>query len=242
MDVSAWIDAWVADHCARCRSCRLPRPASEEGVVFFRGIARAFSARGITREAATAASERLQAEPASGAKHVPELLRFAAEAMRATGAEVAPTHADDTRESAEAASRDCRHCGGTIGLVPVYRDGHVPPSVSAICVCRLAAWIRSSWSRHSPEILRRTPELADVLAGRSTWSIDPAGLPDGVEALLRTCSVAELIREWTRRAREAPAKPSPPPAPAHRQPPPPSVVRGDRILTTEFNHPHEDCA
>lgn len=84
-----------------------------------------------------------------------------------------------------ARSRDCPYCEGqglAVVYSPTYRGhplervrpasgpttlGHlVPAMVNASCLCPLGRWMRT---RLKPEDLARTPDYADVLAGRSRW-------------------------------------------------------------------------
>lgn len=76
---------------------------------------------------------------------------------------------------AEADSRDCDDCHGD-GMVVVYDDSQIRrdklgrPFVNRVvanCRCPMGRFLRASWPE---DLRRRTPDLIDVLNGRSLWS------------------------------------------------------------------------
>lgn len=82
---------------------------------------------------------------------------------------------------AEAESQDCRDCGGD-GLVRVYASGYTGSPIGQLedgriyvartmahCRCPLGRFIRASWPE---DMVRRTPDLIDILNGLSPWSVD----------------------------------------------------------------------
>ena len=82
---------------------------------------------------------------------------------------------------AEADSKDCDDCHGE-GLVTVYAPGYTGSPIGKLkdgqryvartmahCRCPLGRLIRSSWKE---DVVRRTPDLIDVLNGYSRWSVD----------------------------------------------------------------------
>lgn len=100
---------------------------------------------------------------------------------------------DQSRDEAQARSRNCEHCSGSgqaIVFDPDYtgrrvvdrqviRHGEITTKryamvVSAHCICPMGRWLRSRTER---ETMDRIPDLADILAGRSRWlANDPTGL------------------------------------------------------------------
>jgi len=84
---------------------------------------------------------------------------------------------------AEADSKDCDDCHGD-GMVMVYAFGYTGSPVGELedgrryvartmahCCCRLGRLFRSTWTE---DLVRRTPDLIEILEGRSRWSVvDP---------------------------------------------------------------------
>lgn len=127
------------------------------------------------------ASVRMLTEPAKHhLDHMPTLCKFAEQAMKLRGVE---TPRDlSTQEGARAASAGCQHCGGT-GMATAFAPRHVPnpvteekiaPTTSAYCVCALGRWIERNHTSRHPDIRKRIPDYADVLAGRSGWLVEPS--------------------------------------------------------------------
>ena len=245
--------SWAVAHHARHPFARLPKPEGPQ-LVFWRTLKKALEVRGVRDlKLLTAASERLFREPPKRAgDHNETLVNFYLEAARAAGLPGAGA-ADDTREAAEAASRDCERCGGT-GLATVYRRAPegplcnhcrqpvdadlvcrrcrpsarpVPASVSAHCGCRMGRWVRRRQLLTCREAHDRTPDLVDVLEGRSKcWRHDPPEAPVGVAALARELTPAGMVRALVERARaERPAAgPSPSRRPLRPLPLPPAAA------------------
>jgi hypothetical protein len=80
---------------------------------------------------------------------------------------------------AEADSKDCDDCRGD-GMVMVYASGYTGSPVGELedgrryvartmahCRCPMGRFLRASWPE---DLRRRTPDLIDVLNGRSLWS------------------------------------------------------------------------
>lgn len=173
--IEPWFRRFVEEHVIRHPRAGLPAFESKEGEVVY-STWRKLLARieGIDYLSATAASERLVAEPASERKHFTALAAFAAEAILARKPE-GKRNDLTTRDGAEQASKGCGRCGGT-GLVSVFRRPPVPErtpaSVAAHCVCALGRWMRRYWEAKDPAIARRFVDLAEVLNGRSAWTAD----------------------------------------------------------------------
>ena len=171
--IDSWFRRWSAEHYTLCRKAGVPKPDSEEGQAMFRVLLKVFAARKVTEDAARAATERIAVDPPPIRKHIGAVIQAVMEAMRADGGRVEALPIDDTHETAKAASEGCPHCGGATGLAPVvYRgsdDSQRVRSTCAYCVCRLGRWVRRTHERHSPDVYRRIPDLAEVLAGRSAW-------------------------------------------------------------------------
>jgi hypothetical protein len=177
--IQDWFVAFAVEHRERHPSAGLPDPRIGESSTFYAAWIEAFrEERVLTYEIATRASVRLVREPAKGERwHLATLLIYAREfhdqAEPERGPERGPSRNLSTREDAEAASKSCDRCGGC-GLTTVYRSREIegkriPPTVGAYCVCAFGRWIRGNHAARSPELLRRIPDLANVLAGRSFW-------------------------------------------------------------------------
>lgn len=71
------------------------------------------------------------------------------------------------RDAAEAASRGCPYCGGEgwAPLVPRSR-GRSATTTKAYCLCPAGQWMRD---RAPADLIRRMPDLAEVLEGKTTW-------------------------------------------------------------------------
>lgn len=171
--IDSWFRRWSAEHYTLCRKAGVPKPDGDEGQAMFRVLLKVFAARKVTEDAARAATERIALDPPPIRKHIGAVIQAATEAMRADGGHVEALPIDDTHESARAASEGCPHCGAATGLAPVVLrnpdESARVRSTCAYCVCRLGRWVRRTHERHSPDVFRRVPDLAEVLAGRSAW-------------------------------------------------------------------------
>ena len=99
-------------------------------------------------------------------------------------------------------NRNCRHCGGN-GMPVVFHprwaggrvlqtsQGAYPVEVAAHCSCPAGQWIRD---RTSPDLQRRIPWVADILAGRSRWSLNPPGRDDAGDAIPDAPTRAQIAR------------------------------------------------
>lgn len=71
----------------------------------------------------------------------------------------------------------CERCDDS-GLVSVYRRPPVPvgtpANVNAHCVCPMGRWMRKRIGQQTPGLLRRIPDLRDILDGRSVWQFEPS--------------------------------------------------------------------
>lgn len=170
--VSSWFDKWADEHHQRCRMGKADAPGEEDAEPFWRTIAKLFTSIGVTLEAAEAASERIAIDPPPPRRHIGVLIAHAKEAMRAEGGEPNALPIDDTREAAEAASRGCPHCESNgfaaVQLRATPERRQVTRTV-AYCVCRYGRWLRTNHARSSPDVFKRVPDFAEVLAGRSAW-------------------------------------------------------------------------
>lgn len=105
----------------------------------------------------------------------------------------------DDRETAADDSKGCKHCFGQ-GLAIVYApapdpDKKIAPDVSAYCVCPLGRWIEKDHIEKSADVHKRTPDLANVLPGRSFWQLNPPGFD--IPANRPAVAVAATIRLFT---------------------------------------------
>lgn len=170
--VSSWFDKWADEHHQRCRMGKADAPGEEEADPFWRTIAKLFTSIGVTLEAAETASERIAVDPPPMRRHIGVLIAHAKEAMRAACGEPTALPIDDTREAAEFASKGCPHCSGSTFARVRLRETPERPCVSetgAYCVCRFGRWLRTNHARSCPDVFRRIPDYAEVLAGRSAW-------------------------------------------------------------------------
>ncbi len=233
---------FLIDHRQRHRFARLPDPTTDDGERFFDVWRKRLAARGIVEvRYLEIASERLLEEPGKARDHFSDLVKYAVEAMAAAGVTPEATAGAESREQAEAASHECGHCGGS-GMTVVWhprggdREHREPESVAAYCVCRMGRWVRARHVVALADVLKRTPDFADVQLGRSSWLIDPPGLDPALVMQAETFGdcPAELIREWTRNARESglTVQPTRTSAPSHR--PSPESIASDPILKREY--------
>jgi hypothetical protein len=188
VSVHAWFKNWLRDHRARHPGAKLPDTESEMGQIFFRGWTNAILTSGIhDRETWDAASEALMAEDVRPAQHFARLVALAKDRTTPRpAAPGAPEPLPSTREAAEAASRECEHCGGGGWMTVVYSRSEatrsatnptskIPPSVSAFCGCAHGRFLKRS---QAADLVRRIPDLADVLEGRSGWTLPPEPTPE----------------------------------------------------------------
>ncbi len=175
--LDAWFESFAQEHRRRHPRAQLPSLDSDDGATLYGTWLKLLRRiEGLDREAITAASERMVAEPAPPLKHFSTLLAFTREAIanrkRAEGKRTADT---TTREGAEALSRGCDRCGAS-GLVIVYRTlplpERCPPTCGAHCVCALGRWMRGQISRQGPDLIKRIPDLDDAIKGRGPWLLE----------------------------------------------------------------------
>lgn len=170
---------WLKQHLQRHALSRLPDPGTEAGEEFYGHWQAVFSQLGIDLDTATTASRRLADDPPRANRdHWPVLKRHCVEIRQAKGGSSGDP-STGTREEAEAAARGCEHCNG-FGLLPVY--GYHPTlrrtySTTATCICAIGRWFRGRWIKQSPDHCRQAVDLADVLAGRSPYSMSPPSDP-----------------------------------------------------------------
>ncbi|MDR3639045.1 MAG: hypothetical protein P4L84_34895 [Isosphaeraceae bacterium] len=166
-----FFENFLSEHLARHPKAGLPVPGTPDAKVVYKTWLKLLNQiEGLSYDTLTTASERLVAEPASERKHFTTLVAFAREAIIAKKPE-GKRQDLATREGAEQASKGCDRCGG-MGLTTVWRrlpvPERTPATVAAHCVCALGRWMRRYWER-DPAMLRRIPDLDDVLNGRSVW-------------------------------------------------------------------------
>lgn len=166
----------------------------------------ALDRRSATEQEAEAALRRLREDPPAWQRdHLPKLIH-AIEGMRRE--RQTTTEASD-RDQAQALSRHCEHCQGS-GQVVIFRRGYegrrietmdviehgevvrrrVSMTATAHCTCPMGRWIR----QHTRDlhVIGRTPDLADVLAGRLNWT---ASDPTRREISVEPVSVERAKRE-----------------------------------------------
>ncbi len=178
MRVNEWFGDWIIDHRARHPHTGLPDPESPEGVILYQAWRKVFVKRGVSDlDVATEASERMVAEPPRFPKdHLPKLLDLAVAVYRDRNA-AGQGNPECDREAAVSASAGCVHCGGQ-GLAIVYhprpsRSDRIPADVAAYCVCAMGKWIAANHKQFAVDVYRRTPNLSEVLEGRSVWLAEP---------------------------------------------------------------------
>lgn len=170
-------DAWAVEHVARHRFARLPDPLSAGGRSFFGPWLKAFTLMRVDLEIATEASVRLvNNPPAKAADHWLTLKGYCQDLIFARGGNV-DASAEDTYETAKAASLACEYCYGA-GLAAVWHPApdaakKIPVTTAAYCVCRSGRWVRRRHQQTCKDVFARMVDLADVRAGRSVWREDP---------------------------------------------------------------------
>jgi hypothetical protein len=192
MSVHEWFEAWLADHLARHCHADLPDPAEPSSRAYYRGWTNQIIVSGLRdRETWDTASESLMAEAVPLSRHFGRLMDLARQAASASITDTkaqtaAPESLPATREDAEAASRKCEHCGGSGWMTVVYArpeatrsatnpTSPIPPSVSAFCICPHGRFLKRS---QAADLVRRIPDLQDVLDGRSVWTLPPEPTPE----------------------------------------------------------------
>lgn len=176
MAVNEWFFDWALEHRARHPHAFLPTLESSEGETLYEAWRSSFVHKGIhDLEIATEASKLLTGETLKAPRdHFPRLCELAVGLYKARDAAASPSGAaDNGREAAEAASKDCPHCGGSgwawvSRLVPSYNES-IPVNARTYCVCRHGQWLREQHQRQAPEVTRRMACFADVLEGLSPW-------------------------------------------------------------------------
>lgn len=186
--VDDWFAGFLAEHLARHSGFGLPVLGSEEGVVLFASWRKVFIERGIhDLDVATAASERLTGETLKYPReHFPRLVELAIEVYKTRNAAQTNGIEADSIEAARLISADCPHCSGQ-GMTTVYHPqpdpvNRVPESVSAHCVCPAGRWIRRRIGETDAILLRRIPDLADVIERRTAWLLEMPGADDYLDA------------------------------------------------------------
>lgn len=183
-DTTDWIDRFLRKFYRRLRPAEWPEPETDEYDDLRDDWIEALGRRDVAEADADAALRRLREDPPQWSRELlPKLLR-AIDCVRAERrAEGAATDRDAARE----ASRGCEYCGGdgTLHVFhPRYDGGRViwmesegpgaevirkpfPAVVVAHCTCAAGRWMRRSIK--DLEMLRRIPDLAAILEGRSWW-------------------------------------------------------------------------
>lgn len=180
--ITEWFSDFLDEHLRRHPNACLPDPETEDGVVLYAAWRKNFAKRGVNDlDVATEASELLVGEKLKGPRdHFPKLVALAVAVYKFRGAPRAEGRPAD-HESARLASADCGYCGGTGHAVVFHPDPsaarRIPPSCAAHCVCPMGRLIRTLHATKSPDVYRRTPDLAEVLAGRTGWLLDPPDPP-----------------------------------------------------------------
>ena len=190
MAVKDWIMGFLDRHQARFAPHDWPADgATEEWREFTKGWITALALRQVTEAEADDASSRLAARPPAWRReHIPAILE-AIEAIRQERSGPAPQAM--TRERVEHESKAAAHCGGG-GLTSVWHPrpdpiAKVPETLAAYCICPMGRWIERIHRDHFPDVRARWIDLADVLAGRSEWRIDPPGMVDNLMTGVPPC-------------------------------------------------------
>jgi len=205
-----WLDGYLKKFYRRLKPPEWPEPGTDEYADYRDDWAYALRGHNVTEEEADEVLMRLRQDPPQWLReHLPKFMA-SVEAIRRE--RLAKGQADD-RDTAQAASRGCPHCAGSgqaivfdrdyDGRHVVERECHVhgeakvipyAMTVSAHCVCAMGRWMRGRI--RDLDVLARTPDFADVLAGRSRWlAQDPTRDEDG-----------EYAWDFVRRRRELAAK------------------------------------
>jgi hypothetical protein len=210
---------WLEIHKARHTLTRLPSSEGVTGKWYYGLWLKRFNEMGADVPALQEASEKLADEPPKqGKDHWPLLRGLVADVLRSRGLAVGDA---TTRETAEAASKECERCGGG-GLTTVWHPEPAyelkrPETVSATCACPMGRWVRRRWAElKQDDLIRRTPDWTDVQNGRSMW------LAERPVDLARPYVLPE--HRW---------KP-PPPRDAR---PPAARIAADPILQREYQRP-----
>ena len=224
MKIEEWLGGFLLRLVESFPPADLPDVDSEAYAVFCGDFYKAFARNGVSEaEAEEARSLLAENPPRFRADYIPKVVgavKVYRELSPATDGLAGAGPMDD-REAALRASRACIRCFGD-GLAIVYAsrpsaERGIPETTAAYCVCPYGQWMEKTHREKSNDIWVRIPHLANVLAHRSFWRLDPIGY-EGLSENNRPVSgeaAAALIRGWTATALETAPEP---PRPARRRP------------------------
>jgi hypothetical protein len=178
--VKNWINGFLRRHKARFAPGDWPTGEdSEEVREFVKTWVTAFATRQVTEAEADEASQALGANPPNFRR---EHLQAVVGRIEATRNAQGGQGGASTREAAKEQSRGCGSCGSE-GLASVFHpfpshEHKISASVAAYCVCAHGRWIKRAHSEKNPELLRKIPDLGDVLEGRTGWLASPPDCPN----------------------------------------------------------------
>lgn len=186
--VKRWLDAFLLRHRARYGPHDWPMHGTEEFDEFMTLWLTSFATGEVSESEADAASLRCAGDPPRFRnEHIVKVIDQVKALREERGAPAT------TREDARDRSRDCEYCCGN-GLVSVYHptpdhERRIPVSVGAHCICPHGRWMRRKLGEREEDrhLMRRIPDFADVLDGRSIWLAEmPGVLPfDGKPRVVR---------------------------------------------------------
>lgn len=224
--VDDWFfEPWLGEHVARHAKAGLPPLGSPAGDAEYEGWRSNFVRRGVhDYDVATEASKALMGENLRHSSlHFPRLLELATEVYAARRLALSAGLDPDSLDAAQLASARCEHCGnGTkgAGMVTVYHPEpdaarKIPATVAAHCVCPAGRWLRKTLGGKDAAILRRIPDLADVLEGRSYYvafplvPFDESGRFAGRHTPAAMLAALKSLAHSHRAARRLPERPAP---------------------------------
>jgi hypothetical protein len=172
-DPAEWIDKFLRTVRESLDPPAWPEADTESYSQFAMSWVEAFRVAKVREPDALAAARKLAAHPPARRRdYLPRILEAAEKAR--------PSGEGASQDAARLASKGCERCSGN-GLAVVYHptpgpEQRIPPTVGAYCVCSLGRWIKHAHStrKDSRDVFQRTPDLADILAGRSVWTAEPA--------------------------------------------------------------------
>lgn len=179
--ISDWLPYFLASLSESFPSPTWPDPGTDDWGVFVKDFHSAFARNGVSEsEAEEARSLLTENPPRFRADYIPKVVG-AVKIFREMNPSTATPAGDlSDRESALHASKTCIRCFGE-GLAIVYAskpdaERKIPETTTAYCVCSYGQWVEKTHREKSPDVWKRIPHLANVLACRSFWRLEPSRL------------------------------------------------------------------
>jgi hypothetical protein len=188
-----WIDKFLRAFVRRLDPPEWPKLGTDEHDDFRSDWIDALDRRSVTEEEAGAALRRLREDPPQWLReHLPKFCH----AVEVARKERVTSNTASDRDQAFEASKTCPRCSGS-GQIAVFdrhydglqviiwtdlegKERRRAGRVVAHCECAMGRWMRSKI--RDLDVLAKTPDFIEILAGRSRWlAEDPTGDEPGHE-------------------------------------------------------------